>query len=110
MFPRDQHMEWGAYMPAEDRRKAGRPEFPHSVILEGRERLVVSGVVDVMSFDEVQIDVETTRGGLVIKGNGLHIESLSIDNGELHITGVIDSMAYETERRRGGGFFSRLMG
>ena len=43
-------------------------EMPHSVILEGREKLTISGVTDVHSFDEEQVLLETVRGMLIIQG------------------------------------------
>lgn len=85
-------------------------ELPHSVILEGRERLSLSGVTDVSGFDEEAIYTETTRGRLSIHGSGLHIEKLSLDSGEMVIEGVIDRLEYEAEVRSGGGFFSRIFG
>ena len=45
---------------------------PHSVILEGREKLTISGVTDVHSFDEEQVLLETVRGMLVVRGQGPH--------------------------------------
>ena len=56
-------------------------EMPHTVILEGREKLSVSGVVDVQSFDEEQVLLETVRGMLVVRGQGLHVERLQLEAG-----------------------------
>ena len=53
-----------------------RPEAAHLIILEERERLSVSGVEEVESFDENTIVMSTTRGTLVIRGDDLHIEKL----------------------------------
>ncbi len=80
---------------------------PHTVIMEDRSRLSVTGVDEVGSFDENEIVVETNRGELVIRGEGLHIDKLSIDNGELKVTGSIGELSYE-EPVPTGGFFSRL--
>ena len=54
-------------------------EMPHSVILEGREKLTISGVTDVHSFDEEQVLLETVRGMLVVRGQGLHVERLQLE-------------------------------
>ena len=62
-------------------------EMPHSVILEGREKLTISGVTDVHSFDEEQVLLETVRGMLVVRGQGLHVERLQLEAGELIIQG-----------------------
>ena len=61
-------------------------------------------------FDETGIVMTTSAGVLIITGSNLHIGKLSLEGGELHVDGQIDSLAYEDDRRQGGGFFSRLFG
>ena len=70
----------------------------------------VSGVEDVDRFDETGIVMSTSAGTLVVTGEDLHIGKLSLDGGELHVDGRIDSVTYEDEGRSRGGFFSRLFG
>ena len=82
----------------------------HRLELVGRERLTVSGVEDVDRFDETGIVMSTSAGTLVVTGEDLHIGKLSLDGGELHVDGRIDSVTYEDEGRSRGGFFSRLFG
>ena len=82
----------------------------HQLTLEGRERLTVSGVEDVERFDETGIIMSTAAGTLVITGEDLHIDKLSLDGGELHVDGRIDSVSYEEESPGRGGFLSRLFG
>ena len=86
------------------------PAAVHRLELVGRERLVVSGVEDVDRFDESGIVMSTTAGTLVVTGEDLHIGKLSLDGGELHVDGRIDSVTYEDEGQSRGGFFSRLFG
>ncbi|SBV92256.1 Sporulation protein YabP [uncultured Eubacteriales bacterium] len=93
-------------MPYEE--KSNRPEIPHHLILEGREQLSVSGVEEVESFDENQIVMYTSKGALIVRGEGLHIEKLSLDGGDLKVEGVIESLTYEESQRSKGGFLSRL--
>ena len=88
--------------------KSIRADTPHHLILEGREQLSVSGVDEVESFDETQIVMYTTKGTLIVRGGGLHIEKLSLDGGDLKVEGEIDSLTYEDGSRDKGGFFSRL--
>lgn len=88
--------------------KKGRVELPHNIIMEGRERLSISGVEDVESFDEESVVVATFRGTLIVRGSDLHIEKLSLEQGELGIEGKVDSLQYEDVERKSGGFFSRL--
>ena len=83
----------------------------HRVEIVGREKLTVSGVEDVERFDEGGIVMSTAAGTLVITGSELHIGKLSLDGGELHVDGKIDSVAYEdAPQERGGGFLGRLFG
>ena len=67
----------------------------HRLELDGRERLTVSGVEDVARFDETCIVMSTCVGELVVTGEGLHIGKLTLDGGELHVDGHIDSVSYE---------------
>ncbi|NLT58110.1 MAG: sporulation protein YabP [Clostridiales bacterium] len=90
-----------------DEKKA---RFEHRLTLEGREALSVTGVEDVVSFDEGEILLYTVEGTLCLRGNELHIQRLSIENGELQIEGVIDSMEYTDNLPRRQGFLSRLFG
>lgn len=93
-------------MAADERNR----EMPHTVILEGREKLSISGVVDVQSFDEDQVLLETVRGMLVVRGQGLHVERLQLEAGELIVEGEVGSLEYDDSVQPRGGFFSRLFG
>ena len=88
----------------------GVPAAGHRLELVGRERLTVSGVEDVERFDENSIVMSTSAGVLVVTGEDLHIGKLSLDGGELHVDGRIDSVAYEEGGREQGGFLRRLFG
>ena len=87
-----------------------RPGESHQVVLEDRERLTISGVEEVESFDENSILLSTARGGLEVQGEGLHIEKLSLDGGDLKVDGLINALVYEPRGRERGGLFSRLLG
>ena len=89
------------------------PDMPaagHRLELVGREKLTVSGVEDVERFDESGIVMSTSAGVLVVTGEDLHIGKLSLDGGELHVDGRIDSVTYEEGGREQGGFLRRLFG
>ena len=86
------------------------PQSGHRLELVGREQLTISGVEDVERFDESSIVMSTSAGILVITGEDLHIGKLSLDGGELHVDGRIDSVTYEDQGQSRGGFFSRLFG
>ena len=86
------------------------PELSHRVVLEDRSRLTVSGVEEVERFDENTVVLSTAQGGLEIQGEGLHIEKLSLDGGDLKVEGDIDALTYEESRReRSGGLLARLL-
>lgn len=79
------------------------PAAAHRVELDGRERLIVSGVDDVDRFDENEIVMTTSAGTLIVTGESLHIGKLSLDGGELHVDGRIDSLLYEDTDRPSAG-------
>ena len=83
------------------------PIKPHNVIMEDRARLSVSGVLDVESFDDRQIIAKTSKGNLIIRGSELHIDKLSLDTGELVVTGLVTDLGYE-ETASGGNLWPRL--
>ncbi|HIV96028.1 MAG TPA: sporulation protein YabP [Candidatus Agathobaculum stercoravium] len=93
-------------MAAEERNR----EMPHTVILEGREKLTISGVVDVQSFDEEQVLLETVRGMLVVRGQGLHVERLQLEAGELIVEGEVGLVEYDDSVQPRGGLLKRLFG
>ena len=82
----------------------------HRVELEGRDKLTVSGVEDVERFDEGCIVMSTCVGELVVTGEGLHIGKLTLDGGELHVDGHIDSVSYEEPAAGRTSLLSRLFG
>ncbi len=93
-------------MVMEDRRPEA--QGPHSLSLDGRRRLLVSGVTDVESFNEQEVIMGTTMGTLTVQGEDLHMEKLSVDSGDVVVTGEIDALEYEDVPVKGEGFFARL--
>ncbi len=83
--------------------------FPHSIVLNERSELTVSGVTDIASFDEQTIIADTVQGELTIRGEQLHIIKMSVDAGELVVEGEISVLSYSEDRKSHGGFFSRLL-
>ncbi len=84
-------------------------QIPHQITLDGRSSLMVTGVEEVESFDENTIVMVTTKGTLVVRGEQLHIEKLSLDGGDLRVEGMVDSLTYEDDGRDKGGFLARLL-
>ncbi len=91
-----------------EREERGRlPVMPHSLTLEERKKLSVSGVEEVVNFDEGQVSVQTVKGLLLVRGDGLRVDKLEKSTGELTISGLVTDLAYE-ETGPGTGFWSRL--
>ena len=82
-------------------------DAPHKITLDARSRLSVTGVLEIESFDDGMIALATTRGPLVIHGQGLHLQELTSGGGEVRVDGTVDSIAYEEDAPT-GGFFARL--
>ena len=82
-----------------------------NLILENRKKLSISGVNDVLSFDDQVVMVETELGLLTVKGENLRINKLSIDTSEIIIEGEISFLSYsdkEQEKQKSGGFISKI--
>ncbi|OUN24272.1 YabP/YqfC family sporulation protein [Pseudoflavonifractor sp. An85] len=83
----------------------------HHVSMEDRRSLMVSGVEGVDVFDDTHIVLTTIQGVLTITGEGLRIEKLALDGGDLKVEGKIDTLCYEDSVDRSArGFLSRLFG
>lgn len=80
----------------------------HKVTLLDRSRLEITGVEEVESFDEGTIIMSTNRGELTVRGQGLHIGTLSLEGGALKVDGTVDSLSYEDTPEDRGGLLSRL--
>ena len=88
-----------------------KTEILHNLIMENRARLSVSGVEDVESFNEEEIVLHTSMGAMIICGAQLHINKLSVDNGEVSVNGDINSVDYPENygKSKGAGLLSKLL-
>ena len=66
----------------------------HKITANNRTACTVSGVNDVLSFDEHEVLLQTTMGMLSVKGKELHVNRLTLDKGEIDVDGKIDSLIY----------------
>lgn len=80
---------------------------PQNVIIEDRKKFVLSGVKDVISFDEETVMLMTSLGRLVIKGDSLQIQNFNNETGDISGIGRVHAIAWTTDEER-GGFFSRI--
>jgi len=83
-----------------------------NIILENREKLTISGVLDVLSFDDQIVIVETDLGLLTVKGENLRINKLSLDTTEVIVEGNICNLAYSEKsldkKSSGGSFIGKI--
>ncbi len=80
-----------------------------NLVLENREKLNVSGVNDVLSFDDQVVIMETELGLLTVKGENLKINKLSIDTSEVIVEGKINNLSYsEHQVKSEGGIFGKI--
>ena len=83
----------------------------HKLIVNNRKTSMVTGVLDVLSFDLNEILLETEQGMLMIKGDDLHVNRLTLDKGEVDIDGKIDSFTYSEQSNmaaKGESLLARL--
>ncbi len=83
----------------------------HKVMLDNREKGNLTGILDVISFDENTIVLDTDMGLLTIKGKDLHVSRLTLEKGEIDIEGRTDSFVYssnESYRKSGQSLLARL--
>lgn len=97
-------------MTIEERNSFKNTGIIQNLILENREKLSISGVIDVLSFDDQVVMVETELGLLTIKGENIRINKLSIDTSEVIIEGDISYMAYseKSAEKNTGSLISKI--
>ena len=84
---------------------------PHRLMMQNRSSLSITGIRDVVSFDENQVILDTDLGLLTIKGKELHVSRLTLEKGEVDVDGTADSLVYssnEAYRKSGESLFARL--
>lgn len=81
----------------------------HKLTLNERKSLVVTGVTEVISFDETAVVFHTGLGTMVVQGSQLQLKNLSSEGGQIAVEGVVSAISYE-EPRQSGGWLHRLFG
>lgn len=82
-----------------------------NIILENRSKLHLSGVLDVLNFDEEIVTVDTELGILIVKGSDLRLNKFNLENAELSIDGEIASMTYDDKSysgKKGEGLLTKI--
>lgn len=93
-----------------EERKLVNTNIIQNLVLENRNKLSISGVQDVLSFDDQIVIVATDLGLLSVKGENLRINKLSIDTSEVIIEGEISSLTYSQKdfEKKGEGILSKI--
>lgn len=86
-----------------------KPTLPHKLTLNERRQLTVTGVTEVVSFDENAVIVRTELGTLVVQGKNLQLKTLLPEGGQIAVEGTVSALIYE-EPRPAGSLWRRLMG
>lgn len=77
--------------------------LPHKLQLVERQQLTMTGVTEVVSFDDTTVVLQTSLGTLVIQGRELQLKNLSLEGGQVSVSGTVSALIYE-EPRQGGGW------
>lgn len=86
-----------------------REQMPHKLTLNERQQLTVTGVAEVVSFEDTAVVLRTGLGTLVVQGRDLQLKELSVTGGEVQVVGTVSSLLYE-EPRESGGWLRRWLG
>lgn len=80
----------------------------HRLNLTDRKKLTLTGVTEVVSFEDNAVVLHTCMGTLLVQGSDLKLKNLSLDGGQVEVNGTITALSYEEPRT--GGWFGRLLG
>lgn len=84
---------------------------PHDIIIKSRANMELCGVLNVISFDEQSVCLETSMGEMVIDGENLHVSALDTDRGTITLDGKINGLYYSTDSADAKkGLFGRIFG
>jgi sporulation protein YabP len=86
-----------------------KEQHTHSLQLQQRQKLAVTGVTEVVSFDEEAVVLNTHLGPLVVQGSGLQLKTLSVEGGQVAVEGQVCALVYQ-EQSKGGSWLRRLLG
>ena len=97
-------------MAYDEKSRPAPAPLPHSFTLDSRRKLKITGVNDVESFDEKLIILGTASGIMTVEGTDLHMEKLTLDSGDVTVTGTVNSISYEEPAPPRRGFFAKVLG
>ena len=82
--------------------KNQEPALPHRLVLDERRHFEVTGVREVLRFDETQVVLRTVKGLLILQGEGLKLQTLAPEGGRVVVDGSLQALSYARERAKGG--------
>jgi sporulation protein YabP len=85
------------------------PAWRHQFTLIDREEMTVDGVINLGSFDEHEIIMETEQGILTVKGDSLNIKQLNLDKGHISVEGTVKAIMYDDELKQKRGLLERFL-
>ena len=85
----------------------GKLQMPHKLVLNERRQLTMTGVTEVVSFDENAVVLCTELGKITIHGRQLQLKQLALDGGQVAVEGHVSAIVYE-EARQAGGWLRRM--
>lgn len=83
-------------------------KLPHKLQMNDRRELTMTGVTEVVSFEDTAVVLKTSLGTLILQGSGLKLKTLSLDGGQVAVDGTISAMVYQEPRA--AGFLQRFFG
>ncbi len=86
-----------------------KAKLPHTLYVEERKKLILSGITDIGNFDDENISVYCSYGEILIKGENLKVIELDVETGQFCAEGKIVSLRYSDKAARKGGFLAGLM-
>ena len=87
-----------------------RIALPHTAVIDNRNRLSLTGVTDVGSFNEENVLLVTSLGEISITGAQMQVTKLDLESGNVTVEGKIISLAYTDTVKRNEGFFAKMFG
>lgn len=82
--------------------------LPHKLTLNERKMLTMTGVTEVVSFEDTAVVLQTSLGTLIVQGQELQLKNLSLEGGQVEVAGTVSALVYEEPRS--GGWKRRLFG
>lgn len=88
----------------------GRPAQSHKLIMTDRNKVELTGVTEVVSFDDQEMELETIDGAVRFGGEGIRVKRLTLERGEIELEGKICEIVYHESQkgRTAGGMFRRM--